>query len=85
MAPGLDVVGAEGRVGVGGEQQVELAALGGARDLGEMLEGLARVRIDARIAPRGDVMAAALEEQSELHHLAGVRHGVPRCIFSMQS
>ena len=70
-APGLDVVGAEGRVGVGGEQQVELAALGGAGDLGEMLERLARVNVDVRIAPGGDVMAAALEEQSEFHHRAG--------------
>ena len=66
-APDVDVVGAEGRVGVGGEQEIELAALGGAGDLRILLDAQPRPGIDVGVAPGGDVMSAALEEQAELH------------------
>ena len=66
--PGLDVVGAEGGVGVGHEQQVELAAFGEPRDVDIMFERLPSVRIDVGIAPGGDMVAGAFDEQAELHH-----------------
>ena len=66
-APDVDIVGAEGRVGVGGEQEIELAALGGAGDPRILLDAQPRLGIDAGIAPGGDVMSAAFEEQAELH------------------
>ena len=66
--PGLDVVGAEGGVGVGHEQQVELAAFGKAGDVDVSFKRLPAVRIDVGIAPGGDVVAGAFDEQAELHH-----------------
>ena len=66
--PGLDVVGAEGGVGVGHEQQVELAAFGQPRDVDVLFERLPAVRIDVGIAPGGDMVAGAFDEQAELHH-----------------
>ena len=66
--PGLDVVGAEGGVGVGHEQQIELAAFGQPRDVDVMFERLPAVRIDVGIAPGGDMVAGAFDEQAKLHH-----------------
>ena len=66
--PRLDVVGAEGGVGIGHEQQIELAAFGKPRDVDIMFERLPAVRIDVGIAPGGDMVAGAFDEQAELHH-----------------
>ena len=66
--PSLDVVGAEGGVGVGHEQQIELAAFGQPRDVDILFERLPAVRIDVGIAPGGDMVAGAFDEQAELHH-----------------
>ena len=48
------------------------AAFGEPCDLDVMGERLLGVRVDVWIAPRGDVMSAAFEEQSELHHGHGL-------------
>ena len=66
--PRLDVVGAEGGVGVGHEQQIELAAFGQPRDVDVVFERLPAVRIDVGIAPGGDMVAGAFDEQAKLHH-----------------
>ena len=66
--PRLDVVGAERGVGVGHEQQIELAAFGQPGDVQIMLQRLPAVRIDIGIAPGGDVMAGAFEKHAKLHH-----------------
>jgi len=72
--PGFHVVGAEGGVGVRREQEVELAALGGAGDLDVMREIELGMGVGVGIAPGGDVMADALEEQAELHHRGCIAH-----------
>ena len=68
----LGVVGAEGGLRIRVEQQVELGALGDLRRFGVMGEVVLGARQHVRIAPGGDVVAFAREEQAELHH-GGIR------------
>ena len=61
---------------VGQEDHVELAALGGARDLEIVLEIDAGVGLRARMPPRRDVMPGRIEEGAE-PHLAFAGHRRP--------
>src|SRR5215475_12608010 len=55
---------------VGDEHQIELAALGGLRDLGVMLEIGAGVDLRVRVKPGGYVVPGGVKERTELHRLA---------------
>jgi hypothetical protein len=55
---------------VGDEHQIELAALGGLRDLSVMPEIGAGVDLRVRVQPGGDVVPGRVKERPELHPLA---------------
>ena len=59
---------------VGEEHHVHLGALGGARDLGVVLEIDAGIGLRLRVPPRRDVMAGGIEEGAEPELLAGSAH-----------
>ena len=66
--PRVYIVSAEGGVGVGHEQQIELAALGQPSNIQIMRQRLPAVWIDIGIAPSGNVMPGGFEEHAKLHH-----------------
>ena len=68
----LDVRLADAEI-VGQKDHVELAALGGARDVEIVLEVDAGVGLRARMPPRGDMMPGRIEEGAE-PHLAFAAH-----------
>ena len=66
--PEADIVGAEGRVGIGGEHEVELCALSDLRQVDEVAQILAGVGGNGGVAPRRDMLPRARQKQAKLHH-----------------
>ena len=69
---------------VGDEHQVELAALGGLRDLGVMSEVRTGVDLRVRVQPTGHVVSGRVKERTELHPLAAAFLVHPRSPGSAQ-
>jgi|SRR5215831_19928742 len=72
---------------VGDEHQVELAALGGLRDLGVMSEIGAGVDLRVRVQPGSQVVPGRVKERTELHRLAATPlvHAISPPEFSGQA
>src|SRR6185437_1604648 len=66
--PDVDVVRAEGRIGIRVEEEIEPAALTEPRDLEVMLKALAGIRLDIGVAPGRDMMAGSADKETEFHH-----------------
>ena len=66
--PDIHIVGAEGRIRIRVEEEIEPAALAEPRDLDVMLKALPGIRLDMRVAPGRDVMAGTADKEAKFHH-----------------
>ena len=66
--PHIDVVGAEGRLGISVEDEVELRSLGELRQVHVVAELHAGPRVRRGIAPGRDVVPGSVQEEAKLHH-----------------